>query len=525
MVSDTQTITMRDVFRIIFRHKLLVVIPIVPAILIAYVVTQLKTPVYSASVKVIVVGTKEVEGPYYKGTDKSSDSALPELVKSRHVLERVVRALRLYERPVDFEKKFASPIRRAFIDIQLKKFNILNKKRNIEEDVDLAIDRLSENISITSPFQAGNIFSITVSDFDPGIAAATANSVSRSYVIYDVEQKIAELLLKYGEKHERVIQLRNYIDNFRNTLDGRPIPDIDALGPAAVKIMEQAKVEKDLDAEFAKQRMLALSVLLSIVFGLVLAVVAEYLDHTLKSPDDIETFLNTRFLGYIPKVKTKNRLRLSRDYDPTDEYNNSYEGLSGQISLLMKDKGLRSILISEIEASEDINNVVVGLGIHSASKGDRKVLIIDANLRRPSIFNIVNLSGNKGLADVLKGDAPFEDAVHEIEPNLYILPSYNTELNPTNLLSSSAMADLVRTANAKYDMIFISCANLKDFTDAAILASNSIDGIILVLDEGKTKRYVVKNAIAPLKEKETNIVGAIINNRSFVIPQWLYDRI
>ncbi len=533
MGVDTQSIGIRDLIRIIFRHKFLIVIPIIPAVLTAYVITELPTPTYISSVKMMVVGQKDVEGTYFRaaGLDRGT-ATIAELVRSRSVLERVVIALKLYETPPDYERNFASPLRRALIDYTSKKHprpEINWSKATPEERgvlVNNAIAALSGSVG-TQIMLETSMFTISVSDFSPYRAAIIANSVSRSYLIYDIEQKITELKLVYGEKHRRIVELKRYIEELQKTLDGKLLPDMDAFGPASIKIVGQAiAAAPDVKLLLEKMRKRFVVLLMSLVLGVVIAILKEYFDQTIKTPIDIEKNLNMPYLGFISKRKLKDKkdkLPVSRNPGKATDYTRSYESLTEQLALLMKDKNLKSILITGVEPSEDVATVIGGIGINSARKGSKKVLIIDANFRNPSLAKILKISDNPGLVDTLEGKIFLEDAVQNVEPNLSILPSGNININPIALLSSSNMNDLMKTFKEKYDIIFVSCSNLKDFPDAAIISS-IMDGIILVISEGETKRPVIMSALAPLGQKKANILGAILNNRTFPIPKWIYDR-
>ncbi len=532
MTPHTQVITIRDILRSIFRNKLLVVIPIIPAILTAYILTELQTPIYEGSVKMMVAGVVVGGAPHYRDVVRSGDEAIAtqmELVKSRYVIERVVRTLKLYDTPPDYEKYFTTPLKRALIEYNSKKFKVkksigLTQEQEQAIRINEAVATLTANTSVKSILGTG-LFIISVRDFDPLRAAIIANSVSRSYVLYSLEQQIAELRLTYGDKHEKIRQIKSFIEGFQKTLDGSPLSDMDAIGPSGDKIVDQAKIPAERVAGIDIQRIRMLVFLLSIAFGLILAIVVEYFNQTFKSPGDIETFLNIPSLGSIPKKKSKNKSPIGINTNSTAEYTHSYHNVSEQMLLLMNDKNLQVVLITGVESPSDIATVASSIGIYASNgvtKND-KILLGDAILRTPCMPAVFNIASNPGLVDVLKGRSTFEDAVKNLGPNLYILPSGTTELNPITLLGSSAMADVMRTAKNKYKIILISCASLKDSNDAVVLSS-VVDGIVLVINEGKVKRLVVKEAINPLVQKG-NLIGAILNNRTFAIPKWVYDRI
>ncbi len=524
MTSDIQATTLKDILRIIFKHKAIILIPIIPAMIVTYVVFELVTPVYTARVKMMVLGRKVTEAPHYKEMLKSESDTVSDIVPfvtSNTVLERVVKALKLYEIPPDYERRFASPLKRALIEYQLKKYK---KGREIggqgqTVSIEDAIARLEGNVRVSSePFE------IIVSDLSPAMAVRIANSVSRSYVIFDLEMQISELKYMYGEKHEKIVLLKKYIEDFKKYLDGNPLPDLEAMGPSGIKIVEQAKnAMPPAEITSRRIRIQLISFFLSIALGLTLAIVIEFFDPTFKSPRDIETFLNIPCLGFIPKRKFKGK-KQNGENNPDTDIVHLYGKLTEQVILLMKDKNIKCILMTGAESSEDIASIIAGIGTYAARKGDKRVLIIDANLRDPSMFKILNITSSPSLGDVLKGDASLDNAVQNLEPNLYILPSDETAYNPTTLLSLQGMGDIIRSAKENYDIVLLSSASVKDFTDAVKLSS-LVDGSILVINEGKTKRPVLRVAIDSLVQKKDHLLGAILNNRTFIIPKWIYERI
>jgi Mrp family chromosome partitioning ATPase len=86
------------------------------------------------------------------------------------------------------------------------------------------------------------------------------------------------------------------------------------------------------------------------------------------------------------------------------------------------------------------------------------------------------------------------------------------------------MIDIVKRAKEEYDVVLIDCADLRSFRDPVVVSSY-VDGVVIVVNEGKTRRHVVKTAIAPLIEKKVSILGVILNNRTFAIPRMIYERV
>jgi capsular exopolysaccharide synthesis family protein len=492
-----------------------------------YIGVELRTPHFQSKVMILVSGQmqKDIEVLRALGPGSLVDTQMV-LVMSVPIIKRTVEALRLYQRPLDYEKRYATKLKSALIEYSVKETNQMLEKMTDEQKhvflVNRAINDLAGKIKV-SAVKETSMFSINVRDYDPRSTAVIANVVSRSYVIFDIEQQIAELQLTYGEKNSTIIKLENYIDKLKESLDGRPLPDIEAIGPASVKIVGQAGRGFPLPMKPGKTTALIIGFIMSTILSVSLAYLFDYFDQTFRSPRDVETFLNIRYLGSLPQIKLKDELLISHSNPKSTDYSLSFQNLSESIYLIINDKNINSFLIVDAEGSEGTAVAVANIGIYLAHKVGARVLIIDANSRNTPVrvSNVLNIFDATGLTDVLDGQAAYEEVVQDLGPNLNILPAGKSVFNPITLLESSALSDLIRKTKEKYDVVLISCADIKNYTDAVILSSIS-DGVVLVINEGRIRRQIVESAIVPLKEKQANIIGGILANRTHVIPGLIY---
>lgn len=550
--------TLRDYLRIIFRHKAIIITTFITVTIIAILGLELRTPIYESQVKMLISAEKPTKSPYYTGLGYGQSAGISatesEIVTSNPVIERAVRVLKLDERPPDYEKNFCSPLRAWVIDVRRKirkmqkaaKNNLkavpllteqettpsANENDNVKSSVAeemawqadsfrWAVESLKGRIKV-EPIADTNLFAIKVSDYSPVAAALIANVVSRSYIIFDLEQQMAEFQLQYGEKHPIVVQLGNGIDKISKNLTGETLPAIEAIGPASVKIIEQALVPLE-PAGKSKGLILMLAICMSLLLGVILAFGFEFIDHTFKSPQDVETFLNIPLLGSIPRKGFKNGV-LIKDLRRTASLIQPYQNLSDQLYLLMKDKNLKSIMITAASSFDGSTTIIANLANFLANKAGHKVMVIDANLRAPAIHKLFNISDNGGLANVLEGKTSLEKAVKELGSHLTVLPAGTTALNPTPLLDSTNMSNVMKIAKEKFEFVFVDYANLRSFKEACVLCPH-LDGIILVVNEGKTRHYTIKSLIAPLKHKKANLIGVILKNRTYAIPRMIYERL
>lgn len=521
--------TMRDYLKVLFRQKAVLITCIITVMATVIIGLQLKTPVYEATVKLLISAEKQVEGPYFRDIIgyRNTEIALTqsEIVNSNPVLERAVSSTGLFQRPLDYENRFSAKLKKPLIEFQVKLFN--KKLQGLTEDQKktllfrYALEDLREHIKI-EPVRDTNIFTISVKDYSPVGAAILANVISRSYIIFDLEQQLADLQLKYGQSHLAYIQLKDSIDKMIKSLNGQPLANVEAIGPASVKIIEQANVPlKPVGPSDIVY--LILAGFMSIFLGILLAFIFEYMDQSFKSPQEIELYLNLMYLGFISHRRNKEKPLLKGDEKITP-YVLSFQTLAEQFYLIMRDKSIKSFLFTSAERDEGTTTVVTNLATVFSVTGKHKVLIIDANIRNPGIHDAFGVINNLGLSGVIEGKVSFDESLKRLNDNLFLLRAGKSDLNPLTMLESHMIKEVFRMAKEKFEIVLVDCAQLRDFKDSVVL-SPLVDATAIVVNEGATRRQVVQHALIPLTQAKTNVIGAILNNRSFVIPKAIYDRV
>ncbi len=532
--------TSRDYIRVLFRHKRVVFMTILTVISTAITGVILKTPVYQARVKMLITGQKRTQADYYSDIGIGGMRSLQiaqtqsEIVTSDPVIERAVSVLGLAKKPFDYEKRFCFRLKKPIIEWQVrnieKKLEKLSKEQKEAILFRMAMEDLRKRLKV-EPIRDTDLFLIKVKDFNPLGAAVTANVVSRSYTIFDLEQQLAEMKLKFGEKHQAVIQLKKAIEKMSKNLNGAPLSPIDAIGPATVKIIEQAKVPlKPIGISHVLTVILAF--FMSLFLSVLLAFIFEYMDQTFKSPSEVEFFLGIDCLGSLPR-KAKS---------------DDYHELSEQLYLAIKDKGAKSLVFTSAMPREGVTQLISNLGTYIAKNFYKKVLLIDGNLRNPALHEMFKLPESKNFLNVIGSKITLERGVKKISPNLHVLtsgsltepkpsgmsklstlfreksPILTSALNPVSILDSKIMKDFIKQVREDYDLVLIDSAPFREVKDAAII-STYMDGVIVVVNERKTRRHVVKHALGSLKARKANLIGVVLNNRKYVIPGFIYNRI
>lgn len=208
--------------------------------------------------------------------------------------------------------------------------------------------------------------------------------------------------------------------------------------------------------------------------------------------------------------KKSDKASLVTQFQPDSQFAEAYRAIRTTIKYSALDKGKRIILITSSLPAEGKTSIAVNLAILSAQDGKR-VLIIDADLRRPHLHFILNCPNRNGLSTVLSGLTDLSNVIVKTNiDRLALLPAGPIQSRPAELLSSKAMDDIVNELIQEYDVIFIDSPPLLTVTDATLIARIS-EGIIIVARSGITKKEHIKRAQKILEPFNERIIGIIFN--------------
>jgi capsular exopolysaccharide synthesis family protein len=178
--------------------------------------------------------------------------------------------------------------------------------------------------------------------------------------------------------------------------------------------------------------------------------------------------------------------------------------------LLSDQKNNQTFIVTSPIDGEGKSTVITNLAVSMAQQ-KKKVLLIDANLRNPVLHSFFNISNKEGLTDVLTGRKSFYEVIYHTEVwRLDLLPSGHIPYNPVELLGSQGMKDLLQKAKESYDFILIDSTSIIDVPDTKLLANLS-DGVLLVLQNGKTNQGKVVEAKKVIEFAKAKLVGVILN--------------
>lgn len=194
---------------------------------------------------------------------------------------------------------------------------------------------------------------------------------------------------------------------------------------------------------------------------------------------------------------------------PKSIVSEAYRTLRTNIQYSSFDKEIQTIVITSAEAAEGKSTVSGNLAL-SFSQNEKKVIIVDCDLRKPSVHKNFRMSNIVGLSEVLLGKSKIEESIQERNKNLHVLTSGKIPPNPSEMLSSAAMSKLLEELKKEYDIVILDSAPLGAVTDAQIL-STKVDGTILVTRAERTKRESVIEAKNLLAKVGANIIGSVLH--------------
>lgn len=188
----------------------------------------------------------------------------------------------------------------------------------------------------------------------------------------------------------------------------------------------------------------------------------------------------------------------------------AYKTIRTNISFSLDHEGCKSFVISSSVPSEGKSTTAVNVAVAFSQLG-KNVLLIDADLRRPSIHKKLKLVNTRGLYTILSGNSSYEDCVQHINKNFDVLTSGPLPSNPIELIESNALSNLLDSLKEQYEYIIFDSTPINIVSDAISLAPKT-DGLILVVKEGSTRKDDVRRALSACKFANIRILGTIIND-------------
>ena len=285
-------------------------------------------------------------------------------------------------------------------------------------------------------------------------------------------------------------------------------------------------------------RNILIAFILSLLAGIGLAFLLDFLDDTVTSIDDVDRYIHLPALALIPASRS-DRVRLiglpggppsgpaettalAMIEDVRSPVAESYRHLRTSLLLSSAGQPPKTILVTSSQPSEGKTTTAINTAFMLAQTG-ADVLIVDCDLRRPRLHAHFGVSNQRGLSNWLSGDTDLDTLIHtyEKQPNLKLLTSGAVPPNPAELLGSDEMRRLLNLLGERFTHIIVDSPPAISFTDASIL-STMVDGVVLVVHGGKSSRAVVRRAKQQLLDVGAHIFGVVLNNVKLETQDYYY---
>jgi capsular exopolysaccharide synthesis family protein len=405
-------------------------------------------------------------------------------------------------------------------------------------------DRVTRNLALSrrptgvdgATVGATDVVSVTVRSGDRRTATALADAYVQAYIEVRREQAVNSLIAAGSELQRKITELRSGTERIDAELSGLS----EAEGALADALTAQRRALVDQEALF-KQRVDQLQVdaalttggadlvrsadipskpleptplraaLFALALGLMIGIGAafaiDYLDDSIRTADDLERSAGLPVLAVVPlDVPPDHRpIAMSR---PGDFAVETYRGLRTSLQFLSVENEARVLQVTSPLAGEGKTTTAANLAVVFSQAGFR-VVLIDADLRKPRLHQVFGLDGDHGLTDVLLGE-PLDLALRGVALNLDVLPSGRIPPNPSELLGGRQLRALIELLADQYDMVVLDSAPVLPVTDSVALAA-SVQGVLLVTQATRTVRKQVTQALAHLRRVHAPMLGAVLN--------------
>jgi succinoglycan biosynthesis transport protein ExoP len=409
---------------------------------------------------------------------------------------------------------------------------------------------------IARPVPYSQLLEIVVSDTDPGRAQAVADELANQLILQSptaprpeeqerntfVNDQLARLQTSIGETEAEIVDKQSQLEQ---AFSAREIADLESqiaalqnkLGTLqsnyanllnntqsgavnTLTLIEPASLPHEPVGPARLQTVLTASVIaLALAAGT--AFLLEYLDDTIKSSEDIKRITGLLALPSVPEIEADGNPHMLVALDqPRAPATEAFRALRASIQFKYRDEPGNVLLVTSARPGEGKSNISANLAIVLAQAGHR-VLLIDADLRRPMQHKSFGLSNHEGLVELLlkyspNGKSPDEKAIlrQAVQPSaqerLDVLVSGAMIPEGPQLLSLEIMEDLLASAVSQYDYVLVDSPPLLAAADAVVL-STRVNGVLLLVQTGATRRKELKQAVEQLTDVDANIVGIVLN--------------
>jgi len=428
----------------------------------------------------------------------------------RQIRDKNVDAL-----PPILENKLISDLKQAYIQLEAQYVKQLETFKPDHPEM----ARLKKQMDILKARLDGEIGKIA-----SGIKNDYESSLRRERLLRQAFEQQKKKAMQMKEKAIQYNILKREADTNRELYKGL-LQRMKEAGIAAgitasnIQLIDQA--ELPIAPYKPKKRLnLTLALFVGLFLGIGLAFFFEYLDRSVRTPEDVEQLARLPFFGLVPEIPHERRRWVEKKPFfpvevitfglPRSMISEAFRNIRTSILLSFSGNPPKKIVISSPNPAEGKTMIAINTAIALSQMG-AQVLIIEADLRKPRVHKIFHQENGLGLSNFLSGNVELHSIIRKTEiPNLYCILGGPLPPNPSELLGSSVFKTMLECLEERFDHIIIDAPPTLGFADTIIL-STSVDGVILVVHGGKTPRETLQRAKDVLIQVNAKILGVVIN--------------
>jgi receptor protein-tyrosine kinase len=410
--------------------------------------------------------------------------------------------------------------REAATNLELVSLRVIREQTAAALPVGMSADDIERAVAVTQE-GGSNLVTIAARDPDAQTAAMIANTFAKEYIEYRRtadRQKIREAIELVGGRLDVLGADDPRTRSLRQRLDELEV--LESLQTGNAEVADTAQASRTPVTPRPLRNTL-FGVVLGGMLGVALAFLRDQLDRRIRSAEEASELLGRPLLGMVPEMVGAQARQLAAGRLPLDRLE-TFRLLRAGLLFFNVDRRIRSVLVTSPAPGDGKSTTVWNLAAAAASAGDR-VLVIEADLRRPALADRHGIdSSGVGLAGVLAGNATFErsvvvvdDVVHSHAHGvrsgvLHVLPAGGRPPNPTDLLESRRMQDLLKSAETLYDLVIVDTPPASIVSDAIPLLG-AVSGVIVVVRLGTSTRDALRNLRRTLDNAAAPTLGVVAN--------------
>lgn len=399
--------------------------------------------------------------------------------------------------------------------------------KTLEDEISKATKRNQEDLDKFRSKTNENVLNVLKTNYEKAKAQEDSIKVS-----FDSQYNQAQVQNQSGVSLELLKQdietKKGFLENLNKTQRGNDLQTVGTDNNITI-----ADFATPPEVPIAPRRLTTVlaAMFLSTLFGMGLALFLEYLDDTIRTSEEVESFLQLPALAVIPTIdamakkrlllvgagedgESKGNTELLIHMDSRSSLAEAYRQLRTSILLSTAGHAPKSLLVTSSLPAEGKTTTAINTAISLAQTG-AKVLIIDADMRRPRLHSVFSISNAEGLSTILASELSNDDITsaiqYDTDSKLNLLPSGPVPPNPAELIGSEQMAELLKILQTRFTHVVVDSPPIASFTDGVLIAS-MVDGVILVVHSGKSSRQVVRRSRQLLQDIGAKIFGVVLNN-------------